>query len=399
MNAPVSTPTEALVRINPTRLRRFTRCEYEWYVRDVLGVDPVRGVPAPHRDRGKLFHALLEHALRCYAATGVPFVYEGEHGKAVAGAVFARAYQAEGTACDEETAYELLDAIRFQLVRLDLASWEVVTLADGTPLIEVDLRARLSDDVELQAKIDVVLRKRATGKVWDIDFKTSLYPLNIIDIAPFIEFDDQLNIGRTVLAANGIHVDYVALLHLRSRAPETPPLVYVGKPGERTTLSVANLSCDWETYATTLVERGENPESAEALKVREALKAQQFSRWQVDITDAVGREALRVNMLYAAERMAAIVRGTVKPVRRLAMGHYRSNTCAKCDYGTWCRASMREGGSPPVAVLGIHYEARSTSSLAVLKNPDTAVFDPVHAYVEWAAQQGRDVEAIEEFKP
>jgi RecB family exonuclease len=385
------------MRINPTRLRRFYRCEYEWYVRDVLGVDPLRPPPAPHRDRGKVFHALIEHALRVFAASGVPYVYEGDEGKATAGAVMMTLYRAEGTSLDDEASYEMLDAIRYHLERLDLASWEVVRLADGTPLIEADLRAELMPSVELQARIDVVLRKRSTGKVWLIDFKTSLYPLTD-DITPFIEHDDQLAMGRHVLRANGIEADYTALLHLRSRAPEPPSLVYAGTARERTSVNAKSMSCDWETYRATLVERDEDPESESAAKVKRELDGQHFSRWQVDITSPEGQAATEANMRLAVARMLSIWWGETKPVRRLSQGKHRGS-CDNCDYGKWCRASLRTGGAHALAVLGTDYQARDGSTLAGQERFDAPLFNASAAYVEWAVKQGRDVEPHQEFTP
>lgn len=147
------------------------------------------------------------------------------------------------------------------------------------------------------------------------------------------------------------------------------------------------------------MERGEDPESAEALKVRDALSGQVFARWQVDITNAAGREATRANMMVAAERMIELVtRPDAKPVRRLAMAHHRNSCTRQCDYGAWCRASMREGGATPVAVLGTDYKVRPDSPLAGHTNA-APLFNADDAYVEWAAEQGRDVAAIEEFRP
>lgn len=390
-----------LLRINPTRERRFVRCEYEWYARDVLGVEKMLPPPAPHRDRGKAFHALLEYALRLRADNpdaAEPFTYAGDAGKEVARAVLFQLYQSEGTSLDEQASYELLDATRFHLARLDLTQWEVARLPDGSPLIEADLRAELIPGVEMQAKVDVVLRRRATGKLWLIDFKTSVFPIDTGDVRPFVEHDEQLAMGREVLAANGVHVDHSALLYLRSRAPEPPPVVYAGTKRERTSVNANALACDWETYRATLVERGENPESAEALKVRDALRGQAFQRWQVDITSKAGHAATMANVKRVAARMLAIVKGDAKPIRRLVQAKQRSS-CDGCDYGAWCRHALRSGDSTPVAVLGTDYQTREWSPLAGRERYDAPLFNPADAYVQWAEAHGRTIEPHEEFTP
>lgn len=395
--------SEPILRINPTRERRFVRCEEEWHIRDVLGVEKMLPPPAPHRDRGKAFHALLEYALRLHADRPnepAPFTYAGDGGKEVARAVLFQLYQTERVALDEQASYELLGAARFHLQRLDLAQWEVACLSDGgpTPLIEADLRAELMPGVEMQAKVDVVLRRRSTGKLWLIDFKTSVYPIDTGDVRPFIEHDEQLAMGREVLRANGVQVDHSALLYLRSRAPEPPRVVNAGKKNQCTCRDVSKLACDWETYRATLIERGENPESAEALKVRDALRGQAFVRWQVDMTSAAGHEATMANVRRVAARMLAIVKGDAKPIRRLVQAKQRSS-CEGCDYGAWCRHALRHGDTTPVAVLGTDYQVRDWSPLAGREHWDAPLFNPSDAYVQWAESHGRVIEPHEEFKP
>jgi hypothetical protein len=395
----VAAMTDALVRLNPTRLRRFYKCEYDWFAYAVLGIDRLKPAQSPHRDRGKAFHALVEYAFRSFAESGQPYTFACDAGQLTARTVLYQLYKVEGTSLSDEDSYSLLDGVRFQLERFDMAAWEVVRLADGTPLIEADLRWRpeAMPEIEVQAKVDLVLRRRATGKVWAIDFKSTIKPIDTADVPPYIEHDDQLGMTRAVLAANGVKVDHSALLHLRSLAPTEPPLVYKGQKRERTTQSVDALSCDWETYRATLTRRGENPDSAEALKVKEGLACQTFARWQTDITDEQGQLAMQANWWRAAARMLAFVKGEATPVRRLNQSKF--DGCAKCDYGPWCRSAMRNGGEPDLALLGTDYEARDNSPFAGRENYDASLFDPAKQYVRWAAEHGRTIEPHQEFTP
>lgn len=389
---------DALVRINPTRQRRFYGCEYDWYAYVVLGIDRLKPAPSPHRDRGKAFHALVEYAFRSYADTGVPYTFADDAGQLAARTVLYQLYKTEGTSLSDEDSYSLLDGVRYQLTRFDMAAWEVVRLADGTPLIEADLRWNgLADGVEVQAKIDLCLRRRASSKTWLIDLKSTSKPIDTGEVPPFLEHDDQLSMQRTVLAANGIQADVSALLHLRTVAPTEPPLVYKGKKNERTTYSLDALACDWETYRATLTRRGENPDSVEASKVREGLAGQTFVRWQTDITSQRGEQAMRDNLRRAAERMVALVEGRERPIRRLVQAKF--DGCDKCDYGAWCRAAMRNGGEPDLALLGTDYEARANSPLAGRETYDAPLFDPAEQYVRWAAEHGRAIQPHEEFTP
>lgn len=393
--------TEYILRINPTRLRRFVRCEFEWYARDVLGVEKMQPPAAPHRDRGKAFHALLEYAFRLHADqpnAAAPFIYNGDAGKDIARAVLFQLYQKERVSLDDAVCYELLDSARFHLQRFNLTQWEVVRLPNGEPLIEADLRTEIMPGVEMQAKVDIVLRHCVSQAVWLVDFKSSVYPIDTGDVRPFLEHDEQLAMGRAVLAANSVQVDYSALLHLRSKAPEPPPLVYVGTRRERTSVNTSVLACDWETYRNTLVERGEDPTSAEALKVRDELRGQAFAWWQMDITSPAGHEATMANVRRVAARMLAIIKGDAKPIRRLVQTKQRSS-CAGCDYDAWCRLALRNGDSTPVAVLGTDYRTFDWSPLAGREHYSAPLFNPADAYTRWAAEHGRSIESHEEFKP
>jgi hypothetical protein len=202
---------------------------------------------------------------------------------------------------------------------------------------------------------------------------------------------------RAVLAANGVKVDYSALLHLRTVAPTEPPLVYKGQKRERTTQSVDALACDWETYRATLVRRGEDPDSAATLAVRDGLAGQTFARWQVDVTNERGEQAMLANMRRVAERMVAYVTGIEQPIRRLNQAKF--DGCEKCDYAAWCRAAMRNGGEPDLSLLGTDYSVRSHSPLAGREQYDAPLFAPADAYVRWAAEHGQAIQPHEEFQP
>jgi hypothetical protein len=383
----------ALVRLNPTGLRRFLRCEYESYAYRELGIYKQQTVPSVHRDRGKVFHALLEHVLRHYAATDTVLRYD----RLLAREVFVQLYKSEGTDVSEETGEQLIAAVNYHTNRLDLPSWEIVKLADGTPLIEADLRAPLMSDVELQAKVDVVMRHKASGKVWLIDWKSTSNVIDTLLVPPRIEHDYQLLISRIVLQHAGIDPDFAALCHLRSQAPEPPPLVYEGKPRQRTSYSTDKLLCDWETYRNTLVERGEDPSNPAALKVRESLAHQVFVRWQVDITSDEGMTATLAEIMRAARRMRDIARQDVKPIRRLEQFSPRSG-CSRCDYETWCRAALRNAGSIDLKLLGTDYLVREGSVLSGCEQYGPQ-FDASKAYVEFAAKHGRTLEPHQEFTP
>jgi hypothetical protein len=388
--------TEAL-RVNPSGVARYLRCETEWFNYTVHRIRKQRPTDSPHRDRGKALHALLEHAWLAYADTGEAYTFADAEGWQEARNVLAYLHDREGLALDEEASLEVLEAARYHLAELDMPSWEVVRLADGTPLIEADLRAPLIEGAQLQTKVDAVLRKKSTGKIWVIDWKTTRYPIDRTKTPPWLEHNYQLTMMRETLKHAGVEPDFVALAHLRSVAPQEPPLVYKGRSNERTTRSVSQLSCDWETYRATLEERGEDPGSEEAIAVREKLAPLSFSRWQVDISSEDSHAAVMRHVHEIAQRMLLLASQQRLPVVRLS--HARRGGCRACDYEAWCTATLRNAGKPDCSLLGVEYLPSENSPLAGQEQWDSPEFDPAKAFVQFAADHGRALAPHEEFKP
>jgi len=375
------------LRLNPSGLRRWFRCKYEWYAHAVLGIRSAQRLPSPHRDRGKAFHALLEFAWRHYAKTGKVFNFAGQEGYDYAEAIFERVYQDDGTVIDEATCYELLEAIRWHVPRLKMHEWEVL-------LIEAGLRAPLIEGVELQAIVDIVLRHKTTGKVWLVDWKTTEASISTTADFPYLRNNYQLLICRTVLAHHGIKVDNSALVRLRSRAP-TPPEITPSR--KKVSVNKAKLACDWETFRQALIDNDEDPNSESAQAVRMHLAETTFERWYVDVTDARTAETLRKDLQRIAGDMLALQAGDKAPTRTLLQAPPRSG-CNRCDTKLWCFEELKLGQHPK-SLLGVYYSTTDGSPFAGQESQLTVVPDPHHAYITWAAQNGRDIAATEEFRP
>ena len=381
------------LRLNQSGLRRYA-CEEAWALHAVTKIRKLRGPAHPARDRGKLFHALVEFALREFAETGKPYTFEGFCGRERAREVFSTLYDAEGTDCSEETAHELLAAIRWQVADWNLEQWEVVH-RDGGPLIEVDLRAPLIPGVQLQAILDVVLRHVPTGLIWFTDWKSTADAINTTDSPPYVEHNYQLAIGREVLKHAGIVPDVCALRKLRSTAPRVP-----GLTGRKKVMrNLSKLACDWPTFRQALIDNDEDPDAKTFDKARASLQCSVFNRWIVDITSDEAHALMRRDLERVGARMLAISRGEVKPIRSINHPFGKMKTgCAACDKETWCRAALRRGGEYDLDLLGIHYEADEDSPLAG-REKYGKIHDPSDAYVAWAAARGRTLQRDKEFSP
>jgi hypothetical protein len=392
-----------MLRLNPTRLRRFFRCEGDWFAYAVQCVEPRASRSGPGRDRGKTMHALLEHALREYVRTGEVFDFSGDAGYAAAEQVYEDLYQREGVALDEDTAHELLAAIRYHVPLLNLPAWEVLTI-NGEPAIELRLTAPLIDGVELECIIDVVFRHRATDQVWLVDWKTTYPAIDTADLVPWLRHDYQLVIERMVLAHHGVTVDTSAKVHLRSVAPQPPTITTRGKVSR----DKSKLACDWPTYRDAIIANGEDPSAPDVLAVHDHLLTSTFARWRMDVTTPPAEENMRTQVYAAAHRMRALARPDLVQgvgafpllnLRDAETKHFRG--CESCDYAKWCAASLRTPtGQPDLSLLATDYKARADSPLAALPRPAAATpFDPSADYVRYATERGQALQPQEEFRP
>lgn len=388
-----------MLRLNPTRLRRFLTCEHDWYCYAVLGIESRTARVGKGRDRGKAMHGLLEYAIKTYASTDVVFDFSGAEGYAAAEQVFQNLYDREAVSLSEEDSHSLLAAIRYHVPLLNLTQWEVLEIS-GRPAVEIELFAPIPGNtaVELQAVIDVVFRHRVTGQIWLIDWKTTYNAIDTAELPPRLEHNYQLAIERMILAHHGIVVDISAMVHLRSVAPQPPEIT----PSRRkVTRNKANLACDWDTYRQAIIANGEDPNTDDVQAVREHLLTSTFARWRTDITDVTGQANMRVQVEAAAARMAQLAAGEVAPIRNLRDTNGKAfRGCDGCDYAKWCSAGMRTVTvGHDLSLLGVEYRARKNSPLINHDLSQAKPFDPSDAYVRFAAERGQTLEPHQEFRP
>jgi hypothetical protein len=380
------------MKVRPSSLSNFLRCEYAWHTRHVLGVE--RQETADARSRGTFFHSLLEMAVRHYAETGNVFAYEGQAGEDMARAIAAEQYRERGVPVDEIEARECLAAIRYHVPLLDLPAWEVMQI-NGQPCVEIELTVSdwPSEGHVVSHRLDLVLRHRATGRIWHIDFKSSK---DNITRPNWTDRDYQLLIARELLRRHGIHVDGSFLLYLRSQAPTPPPVVYAGKKNERLS-SAADQPCDWQTYEAAVLARGEDPASETYAPMRDKLASNVFRKWVPDVTTAAGERALVEQLGRILERMDTLEQGRDVPIRNLVYSCKPGKSGRGCEYNDWCSAGLDKPEGYDLVQLGAQYRLSDTSPLPkpTLQRPD-----PHAAFVAFARLRGSpEHEAMQEFKP
>lgn len=392
------------MHLSPTGFSRLRECEYRWFAGSVLRIEP-RGAARHYLDRGNLFHALLERAFRIYVETGEVYTYEGEHGFRTARDVFVEQYRSpRAIQCDEPTALELLEAIRWHMPRLGLHEWEIVEL-DGEPLIEKKLQAPWGRH-ELHAVLDLVFQHRTTGLVWHVNWKTSAK-----DLKPrtHVVGDYQLFLERLILEHHGIKPDVSALCYLRSKAPTPPTLIHKGRDVSRNKQA---LSCTWEMYAEVVRSLGKDPDDYADLQP--VLDAKLFSRWVTDAAPPIVHARMRADLTAWLDRAAALHDGwnnrlrlvddagdTASPSAEVPRRRL-DRACESCDYALWCRAGVVHPEGMDVELLSTDYRIRDERSplVGLRKFGQATTFDPAAAYKQFGARFGRpNIEPHQEFKP
>lgn len=348
--------------IRPSSLAKFLRCEYAWHTREVMGVvTPDRN---DARFRGTLFHSMMEQALRVYAEQDIVFAYEGEQGEEMTRWVCAELYRDRGVMADEVLAREVLEAVRYHVPRLDLPSWEILRTRDGRPCIELELTAPYGDDGQhmIAHRIDLAMRKRASRRAYHIDFKSSA---DNIQRPNWTDRDYQLLFARFLLREHGVDVDGSLLLHMRSKAPTPPEVVYKGKKNERLSTS-KDQACDWATYEAAVRARGEDPSAETYQGMREALNANVFAKWQPDVSTPTAERLMWAQLDRVLDRMHALASGDT-PVRSFGYTCRPSPKSSGCDLNTWCSAGMHDPSGHDVAQVGMHYQLTESSPLVPIR--------------------------------
>lgn len=370
--------------IRPSSLAKFLRCEYLWHTREVMGVV----TPERHdaRFRGTLFHAMMEQAIRIYAEQDFVFAYEGGQGEEMTRWVCGELYRDRGVMADEVLAREVLESVRYHVPRLDLPSWEVLRTRDGRPCIELELTAPYGDDGQhtIAHRIDLAVRKRESGRAYHVDFKSSA---DNIQRPNSTDRDYQLLFARYLLREHGVDVDGSLLLHMRSKAPTPPEVVYKGKKNERLSTS-KDQACDWPTYEAAVRARGEDPHSEVYAGMHEALKSNVFAKWQPDVSTPTAERLMWAQLDRVLDRMHALASGDT-PVRNFGYACRPSPKSSGCDYNTWCSAGMHDPSGHDVSQVGMHYQLTDSSPLVQIRraNADKSA-DPGAPFVAFAARNG-----------
>lgn len=316
--------------VSCTQLQAYLSCPRRWSYAYVEGLRP--RTERPYLTAGRLIHRGFEAAMRLRA--------EGcEDVKVMVNAgLLAVKEEAEGYALEfdgqevevlSDAAREACEVFCEALPEFDPTRWDVMRVG-GVPALELHFWTPCPHTGGLHGYVDAVLRERATGQVWCVDYKFRSRLAS--------EDDERFSLQRAVYARAcrdlGVPVTGTLTWQRLRRAEAVPRLLRDG------TMSRAKVMCTWPRYREALIEAGLDPEDYAEMEGK--LAGVEMSR---EIREVRSDEML--------ERVwAQVVVPTANDVHyhRLLHGRGESRACVPaldpmrcrlCPYAELCQAELR----------------------------------------------------------
>lgn len=268
-----------------------------------------------------------EHALRTEAATildgaNVTIIIEG-----------VAAVDEDWISKHHELVEESVMVVRNAVKEMILPDWEVLIDRKGEPLIEWDFQYT-SYGVPIQGRLDAVLKRRSSGQVYVVDFKTfGEKPTTWEDMI----LGSQLPIYIAAVRQLTSHVPTMGMLwQIRANGPRKPKFNKDGSASR-----AKNIITNWTTYKEALVEAGLDP--ADYQDMKEALEERRFN----EPTWAFYSDEMLNNVLWPFLRAAMEIQ--IAPSKRMVLGF----PCKLCPFKQWCLAEV--SGQDPEELVGELY--------------------------------------------
>lgn len=338
------------LRISQSLMRDWFKCKYRF---KLIQVDRlVRRRPTRPLQLGTLIHVGLAAALMLFTQHGanapisayretVTGAIEGEHEEfeRKIEAFIDDAWKEEARTRMQEAVIITMRAVEWLRLPYDDCLWETVCLPDGTPLIEHEMLHELLHEIDIGGALDWVARRKDTGYVYLLDFKTR-------DQMQQAEFDVrqvQAPIYMYLLAKKyGIELTGTATVQIRRAIPDEPTINKTKKKFEsRPGMSRSSIMSDWETYSAALVRNGYDPK--DYLDMKEKLKPF-FSISYNPRTWREVEQTIRDAILVGDEVQVFIEK--YKNPDRYSQGHERPirsrypMNCRDCDMEPLCSADL-----------------------------------------------------------
>lgn len=235
-------------------------------------------------------------------------------------------------------------------VRADVENkWDVVSV-QGTPLIEMELSTRIKRGVDFRGVIDLVVRERATGYVFLVDFKSR----QKLVADPMHDFDTQQAMYQYLLyKCLGLTTHGSIIYQIRTEIPREPKL---NKDGN--SMSRSEIATDWPTYEAALKKAGLNP--ADYGDMYERLIDKKFTS--------------EYRTFRPLEQLVRIWENTALHVKemeqtRVFPRNISNRTCGGCQVREFCMSTFE--GQPTDWMMGALYKLRTEDDTDFAATPDT----------------------------
>lgn len=236
--------------VSCTQLQAYLSCPRRWSYSYVEGLRP--RAERPYLTAGRLIHRGFETAMRLRAEgcenTGA-MVDAGL--LAIKEEAEEHALQFEGQSVEvlSDAAREAREVFCEALPEFDPTRWDVMRVG-GVPALELHFWTPCPHSEGLHGYVDAVLRERATGQVWCVDYKFRSRLAS--------EDDERFSLQRAVYARAcrdlGVPVTGTLTWQRLRRCEAVPKVLRDGS------MSRAKVTCTWPRYREALIEAGLDPE-------------------------------------------------------------------------------------------------------------------------------------------
>lgn len=338
------------LELSQSAITEWLKCRYLFHIHTLEGILP-RFTPAPMR-RGTLIHAGMEASLLSWwkgnrRAENVLQAGEDalrvKHEEWMTTPYVANHLTAEMRAeFEEQTNTSVLIFRRaFKSLQVLEGRWNILSVADGVPLVEFPLVVELPPFKEFHGTLDAALEEYDSGHRWLIDVKTR----KAVQPEDYGEAQIQLPVYQYLLRERyGLMLNGTGTYQIRSAVPQEPELNKTKKKGEDFfRVSRANIVTDRATYLATVLKHGQDP----ALYADHIAKLSDFDR-----LDTLYRSDYEVQQIWDTVRDTAtdlssslnVARSYEKADRR-THGMFPRNlnpfTCRACNHRSYCLAGLR----------------------------------------------------------
>lgn len=317
--------------VSCTQLQAYLSCPRRWSYAYLEGLRP--RTERPYLTAGRLIHKGFEAAMRLRAEGCEDVLDMVEAGT--------RAIEAEGDAMsgvefegdrvrgEGDAVSEACEVFWEALPEFDPTRWDVMRVG-GVPALELHFLMPCPYSEGLHGYVDAVLRERATGQVWCVDYKFRSRLAS--------EDDERFSLQRAVYARAcrdlGVPVTGTLTWQRLRRCEAAPRLLRDGS------MSRAKVMCTWARYREELLHAGLDP--ADYAEMEEKLSEVEMSR---EI-----REVRSDEMLERVWDQVVVPTSNDVRYRRHLYGEGESILCTPaldpmrchlCSYAELCQAELR----------------------------------------------------------